>query len=278
MPKENRINCPACGFALKSGSKTCEFCGYEFEDEELTPPQPEASRETVGVLEGRQSSRPPMTKNGSKKPNGGAKKAPRSAAKVGLNGKNGSMRKGGIQEGSFQTGTAVEPRLEPEDTTNESGTQARIKELEKQLTDAEKELDVISKLLNTGGREQPAAAEAAAATAYAPPVAEPVRAPPPPPPTVQPAKQAPPVSAPAAKDTAPKAVESSAFTGGRLLFRFRGMTVGAIVVGLIVYALSYLISTNIGRMEMYLLILPASILVALGIYSSLEGSPASQRL
>ncbi len=279
MPKENKINCPACGFALKSGSKTCEFCGYEFEEEDLSSSQPDASRDTVGMLENRQSSKPAVSRNGNKKTNGAGKKTTRNPpVKGAANGKNGSMRKGGAQDGDFQAGTAVEPRLEPEDTTNESGTQARIKELEKQLTDAEKELDVISKLLNTGGHEKPAAAEASAPVTYAPPAAEPVRTAPPSPTPVQPAKQTIPVNVPAAKESAPAAVEDSSHTSGKLFFRFRGMTAGAIIVGLVVYALSYLISTNIGRMEMYLLLLPASILVALGIYSSLEGSPASQRL
>ena len=278
MPKENKISCPACGFSLKAGSKTCEFCGYEFEEEGLSSSQPVASRDTVGMQESRQSSKPAMSKNGNKKTNGAGKKTAKSPAKGAVNGKNGTMRRGGAQDDDFQADTTAEPRLEPDDTANESGTQARIKELEKQLTDAEKELDVISKLLSTGGHDKPAAAEASAAVAYAPPAAEPARAAPPPPAPVQPAKQASPAAVPAAKESAPAAFDSSSHTGGRLFFRFRGMTVGAIVVGLVVYALSYLISTNIGRMEMYLLLLPASILVALGIYSSLEGSPASQRL
>jgi hypothetical protein len=64
----------------------------------------------------------------------------------------------------------------------------------------------------------------------------------------------------------------------KLLFRFRGMTLGAMVIGLVVYALSFILSSNIGHLEMYLLILPASVLVALGLYASLESKPVSQRL
>ncbi len=279
MPKENTISCPACGFSLKAGSKTCEFCGYEFEDDDFSMLQTSSKNETVGSLQNRQSQRGTASKNGSKKSNG-TKKGSKSQSRSSTNGKNGGNKKSrtGAQTVDVQAETVAETVPAYASDEAEDNTQARIKELEKQLTDAEKELDVISKLLGQERDRQPADEQQASAE-YVEMAGGAVHAPAAAPQVIPSSFTSPPPPASASTSWASDAaVTGSSAARSRLFFRFRGMTFGAIVVGLMVYALSYLLSSNIGRMEMYLLILPASILVALGLYASLEGSPASQRL
>lgn len=274
MPKASGISCPACGFTLKAGSKTCDFCGYEFEDTDASTLQ--SSRQTV-----RDS---PLTQLSGVKPQGAdsARKAavvtrkvqkqappPRQAAV-----RTDESRKTGGGAVAAQEDVIAKQSTHHEDGIAGGNPQSRIKELEKQLTDAEKELDEISKLLGPGRSAASAAASTAAMTANS--VARP------PPVEVVSSKlrtAPPPVPSPSTSMAAYESnIGAKGATGKGLSLRFRGVSAGAIVVGLVVYALSFLLSPNIGRFEMYLLMLPASILVAVGIYASLEAKPSAQRL
>lgn len=271
MPKENVINCPACGFTLKAGSKTCEFCGYEFEEDDVS--SFEASRRTVKdspltQVSGRTASPKDNTKKGNGSSRKGAKGSPRTA-----DAKDTGSR--ATSPSAVTQSAAVEPVAPlPRPSVGDSHPQQRIRELERQLTDAEKELDEISKLLGPGHEKQsqaavssPAAAGASAPSNMMPPGQ-----------VVSSRLGSRPVSA-SAYGGAGTGVAASGYAGARerVRFRFRGMTAGAIIVGLAVYALSFMLRSNISLTEMYMLILPASILVALGIYASLQAIPSPQR-
>lgn len=272
MPRENIVNCPACGFSVKAGSKSCDFCGYEFESNDFAGPNPVKTAGQASAM-GQGASRS-TSRNGTRKGSNN-KKGSKSQSRSNGNGKNGNSRKSRTQDAEGQAGAAVETVPVVDVSEPDLDPQKRIKELEKQLTDAEKELDEISKLLGPGHSKPEQAVASAAATAPQVKVKQN-----PPPVEVVPSRVGarPAAAAQGTSGSFANASSSSSSPGARLFFRFRGMTVGAIVIGLIVYALSFVLMQSIGQLEMYLLILPASILVALGLYASLEASPASQRL
>lgn len=275
MAKESLINCPACGFSIKASSKSCDFCGYEFESFATATSQPSA-REPETPSQGRGQSK--STRNGSKKGSNGSRKSASKSQRKPNGSRNGNTRLSRTQETSVQEETAVESPSEAEGPETDADPQTRIKELEKQLSDAEKELDVISKLLGQGKEKQPEAHAAAAAVQTQDAVV--VR------PSARPQQAAAEVvpralSSIASPVPAPSATALSgegSSSGGGLSFKIRGMTMGSIVIGLVVYAISFLLSANIGQLEMYMLIIPASILVGLGLYASLEATPASKSI
>lgn|GEM_PF-5494291 len=139
-------------------------------------------------------------------------------------------------------------------------THEKIRKLEEQLSEAEKELDEISRMLSS-----PAAA--ATINTQAAPVPQPAPA------THQLTHsvtvQAPPLQTPVAP-VHPDVSKEHADRSTRLFFMPRIESLVALVAGLAVYALAFFYSTVFTVVQTYLMLIPGSVLVAVGLYFSFE--------
>jgi hypothetical protein len=264
LPAPRKINCPACGFSISATAKTCDFCGYELEPQMDDSPSSQAFRSDAFES----SARPPVSgggKNGNGKKNAGRSRPP-------------NVREQETEPERITQGqNAVPPAaVEAPAVILPDVAEKRIKELEKQLSDAEKELDVISKIL----------AETSAAEAGENAVAPVAKA------ATADAVQKLPERVNAADlgvATKSKAIvpergavpspvhEYRKAKGTGLRFRAKAVTAVSIVVGLALYLTASAFSAQLGAVEGYFLLIAGTVLVSLGLYSSFEPSEAQGR-
>ena len=151
-----------------------------------------------------------------------------------------------------------------------AAAEKRIKELEKQLSDAEKELDVISKILaesNAAETGQGAIAPASAAVS----VTETAKKWP------EPVKTAESVADPKSETGMPGRAAASPTVheyrrakGSGLRFRIKMMAAVPLVAGIALYLGAFALSAQLGSIEEYFLLIAGTVLVSLGLYSSFE--------
>ena len=260
MPSNRKINCPACGFSISADTRSCDFCGYEFETRIDEKPSAAAFKSELVQKQAESPGVQALKKNGNGKKNGNKPKSPVSVRKP------EEDQKAVPAPSETYAGTA-RPSLEKSSAPVRSTVSAedRIKELEKQLSEAEKELDVISKILVEAPKEKKQEPVAAA------------------PHTAQVAAQ---TSKTASTETKRQVMPdrrgiqpghgtagtfgSSPAKRASLHLRLKAMTGGAIAIGAAVYVASVILSASIGSLEEYFLMVSGSALIALGLYSSLE--------
>jgi hypothetical protein len=151
-----------------------------------------------------------------------------------------------------------------------AAAEKRIKELEKQLSDAEKELDVISKILaesNAAETGQGAITPASSAVS----VSETAKKWP------EPVKTAGSVADPKSETGMPGRAAASQTVheyrrakGSGLRFRLKMVTAVPLVAGIALYLGAFALSAQLGYIEEYFLLIAGTLLVSLGLYSSFE--------
>ncbi len=258
MPANRKINCPACGFSIDADSISCDFCGYEFETHIDDKPSSSAFKSDLSVKETVKEAESParqtQKKNGNGKKNGGKGKP----AVIPPNTEKGNVPStAAVQEARpGQRDGNAPSRVNPQD---------RIRELEKQLSEAEKELDVISRILvDTPGEKTQMPVPAVAAASQAVARAERKTG----------AEMPRQVAADSHSDreiSAANAFPSSAVSGrGSLQFKVKAPTLISIATGAAVYVVSAILSSTMGSLEEYFLMLSGALLITLGLYASLE--------
>lgn len=229
------LSCPACGFAVKAGATACDFCGYEFTQDEMARMRRTQTRKG---------------KNGSEKKGRGTRNSEAMSA--------ADLK---VEADSIERA----PYEEDEDEVREA--QEKIRDLERQLADAEKELDVISRMLEEEGNESesrlPVAGENSLPANTSVQFSHSIR-------TQNKITGIVPVPLPSPTSGVKFEVGFSYSGSRKLYFTLKGLSVASMISGLFLYAIALILSAQIGVVEGYFLASVGSILVALGIYDSLE--------
>jgi hypothetical protein len=257
LPTSRKINCPACGFSISADSKSCDFCGFEFETSIDEKPSTASFKSELADKQDERLDTQTQKKTANGKKNGSRAKP--ATPKPGVEGLTPAETGGEVLRTGFQPELGKDIRygtVSPED---------RIKELEKQLSEAEKELDVISKIL-VETPQQKKQESAQAGTNFAQPA------------TV--IEKTPKIETPRLDNSGRRAVQATPAIiesvnpakekKASLHLRIKALTAVSIVVGAAVYAVSAILSASIGGLEEYFLMFAGAVLITLGLYTSIE--------
>ncbi len=257
LPASRKINCPACGFSISATAKTCDFCGYEL-NASLTG----SDNEQAHVTE---------TEKSTSKRNGQSDQIRAASGR-----RNGEREKAQAPKAETAAGESNVATVRPSGNASaapEIDPEKRIRELEAQLSEAEKELDVISKILaegSTSAAQSKPVAESKGVTAPAvtmgnPNLPEPVRRG-----KIDAEREAGKLAgAPPAGDE-----EKSGMAG--LRFTAKAKALLPIIAGAVIYGISFAFPAQLGSTEQYFLAVTGSVLVATGIFASIEPVGTSQ--
>ncbi|MEM3851712.1 MAG: zinc ribbon domain-containing protein [Methanomassiliicoccales archaeon] len=227
---DGTIRCPACGFRVKAGEKSCEYCGYEFE---------QALPEMKGTMSDNASLQSEAYEEATRR----------------VGGKRATKKKESKPKEQVEIKQAAEPVLAAETIQKASAAddpQLKIKKLEQQLREAEKELDEISKAISSAG---PATQKDDTLTTHQ--VNHSFTVPTPP---VQALLTHPPV----VRESDNLSLRSSV----HVQFVPAVQSIVAIVLGFGVYALLFALYSSLSLYEFYLVLVPATVLIASGIFYS----------
>ncbi len=266
MAANRKINCPACGFSISADSRSCDFCGYEFETDIDEKPSASAFKSELAPKQAENPGAETQKKNVNGKKKGNNKTKPATADQKPEDEQVPAAAPAMVSQ------TPVQPAAVNSSTRSAISAEDRIKELERQLSEAENELDVISKILVDQPKEMKQESAPGAASVM--------------PATSQAAKssdgetQRRVTTDRQSIQTTPNS--STAFDASKknrtpLHLKFRALNAVSIAIGVAVYVASVFLSSSLGSLEEYFLMFSGAVLITLGLYASIETAEIEQR-